>query len=87
MTQKQYLGLIGFAFVASWVAFGLGYAILCLLGAGLFYAAGGIVQGEIDLGDLQDRIRAVRGGDATPAPGAGAGGGFRPAGVPRRRVR
>lgn len=71
MTLKQFLGLLGFLFVAVWIGFGFGNAILCLLGAGLFAGAGAIVQGDIDLAELQDRLQ---GGPAQPRS---------PGGVPR----
>ena len=54
---KQVLGLLGFLFVAAWIAFNFGYAILCLVGAGVFYAIGAVLQGELDLGDVQSRIQ------------------------------
>ena len=54
---KQFLGLLGFLFVAAWIAFNFGYAILCLVGAGVFYAVGAVLQGELDLGDVQSRIQ------------------------------
>ena len=52
MNLKQYLGLLGFLFVAAWIAFGFGDAILCLIGFALFYAVGAVVEGEIDLGEM-----------------------------------
>ncbi len=54
---KQFLGLLGFLFVAAWIAFNFGYAILCLVGAGVFYAIGAVLQGELDLGDVQSRFQ------------------------------
>ena len=39
MNPQQLAGLIGFLFVAAWIAFGFGDAILCLVGAAGFYAA------------------------------------------------
>ncbi len=57
MSLKHFLGLVGFLFVAAWIAFNFGYAILCLVGAGLFYAIGAVLQGELDLGDVQSRIQ------------------------------
>jgi hypothetical protein len=56
MNLKQFLGLLGFLFVAAWIGFNFGYAILCLVGAGVFYGIGALLQGEIDLGDVQSRI-------------------------------
>jgi hypothetical protein len=57
MNLKQFFGLLGFLFVAAWMAFNFGYAILCLVGAGVFYAIGAVLQGELDLGDVQSRIQ------------------------------
>jgi hypothetical protein len=60
ITIKHYLGLLGFLFVAAWIAFNFGDAILCLVGAGVFYAAGEVLQGELDLGELQARVQRSR---------------------------
>ena len=61
ITVKHYLGLLGFLFVAAWIAFDFGDAILCLVGAGVFYAIGEIIQGELDLGEMQARLRRSSG--------------------------
>jgi hypothetical protein len=61
MTPKQLAGLIGFLFVAAWIAFGFGDAILCLVGAAIFYIATGLYSGELDLAELQQRARQPRG--------------------------
>ena len=57
ISLKQYLGLLGFLFVAAWIGFSFGYAVLCLVGAAVFYAIGAVLQGEIDLGDVQARVQ------------------------------
>jgi hypothetical protein len=57
MNLKQFLALLGFLFVAAWIGFNFGYAVLCLVGAGLFYAVGALLQGELDLGEVQSRIQ------------------------------
>lgn len=62
MTTKQFSALLGFLFVAVWVAENVGYALLCLVGAALFGAIGAIAEGELDLGELQGRLRRDRGG-------------------------
>jgi hypothetical protein len=59
MNLKHFFALLGFLFVAAWIAFNFGYAILCLVGAGVFYALGALLQGELDLGELQSRIERV----------------------------
>lgn len=56
MTVKQFAALLGFAFAAAWIAFNFGYALLCLVGAGVFYAIAALLQGELDLGDVQARF-------------------------------
>lgn len=70
MTTKHFLGLLGFAFVAAWIAFNFGYALLCLAGAGAFYAVAAVLEGELDLGEVQQRLRSPSGQreSATPAP-------------------
>jgi hypothetical protein len=57
MNLKQFLGLLGFLFVATWIGFNFGYAVLCLVGAGVFYGLGAVLQGEIALADVQSRIQ------------------------------
>jgi hypothetical protein len=57
MNIKQHLALLGFLFVAAWIGFNFGDAVLCLVGAGVFYAVGAVLQGELDLGDVQSRIQ------------------------------
>ena len=83
MSQRQFLALLGFAFVAAWIAFGFGEALLCLLGAGVFAAAGAVVEGELDLGDLQQRLRSRDPGGAPGYAPPPAGGPT----FPRSRVR
>ena len=62
MNAQRFAALLGFLFVAAWIAFDFGDAILCLLGAGLFYAATAYYLGELDLGELQQRARQPRRG-------------------------
>jgi hypothetical protein len=61
MNAKQLAGLLGFLFVAAWIAFGFGHAVLCLLGAAVFSAASALYRGELDLVELQQRARQPRG--------------------------
>ena len=56
ITRKHFAALIGFAFVAAWIGFNFGYALLCLVGAALFYYVASFLEGEIDLGELQARF-------------------------------
>ena len=57
MNVKQQLGLLGFLFVAAWIGFNFGDAVLCLVGAVVFYTVGAVLQGELDLAELQARIQ------------------------------
>jgi hypothetical protein len=59
-TRKNLAAALGFAFVAAWIAFSFGEAVLCLLGAALFYAIASFLDGELDLADLQDRLSSSR---------------------------
>lgn len=69
ITQKHFFGLIGFLFVAAWIAFNFGYAVLCLLGAALFYFASTFLEGGVDLGELQSRFSSTTGvGAGSDAP-------------------
>ncbi len=43
ITIKQLSGLLGFLFVAAWIGFNFGDAILCLVGAVVFYLVGGVL--------------------------------------------
>ena len=70
MSPKHFAALLGFAFVAAWIGFGFGQAVLCLLGAGVFFAAASIAQGEIDLGQMQSRLQGRQPPYAPPPPPA-----------------
>ena len=72
MNTRQLAALLGFAFVAAWIALNFGYALLCLIGAGAFYALAAVLEGEIDLGDLQARVRQPAAGPDRPAGPSGA---------------
>jgi hypothetical protein len=68
MNTRQLAALLGFAFVAAWIALNFGYALLCLMGAGAFYALAAVLEGEIDLGELQARVtQSPPGPDRVPA--------------------
>lgn len=60
MNSPQLAGLLGFLFVAAWIAFGFGDAILCLVGTAVFYAATAFFRGELDLANLQQRVSQPR---------------------------
>lgn len=69
ITRKHLAALLGFAFVAAWIGLGFGDAILCLLGAAIFYAVASFLEGDLNLADLQDRLSSSRSTPtATPPP-------------------
>lgn len=78
MTNRHFAALLGFAFVAAWIALNLGYAMLCLLGAGAFYAIAAVLEGDIDLGELQSRV--------TQGPPGGSARAASASTIPRPRV-
>ena len=55
MTPPYSAALLGFLFVAAWAALGFGDAILCLVGAAVFYAGAAFYRGELDLAAFQQR--------------------------------
>ncbi len=60
MKPQQLAALIGFLFVAAWITVGFGDAILCLIGAAVFYLATAFYLGELDLEALQQRATGSR---------------------------
>jgi hypothetical protein len=67
MNHRHLAALLGFAFVAAWVALNFGYALLCLIGAGVFYALAAVFEGDIDLGELQSRVTQRPAAPARPS--------------------
>lgn len=63
ITRKYLAAILGFAFVAAWIRFGFGDAVLCLLGAAIFYAVASFLEGDLDLAELQGRLS---GNDTNP---------------------
>ena len=68
---KHLAAVVGFLFVAMWIITNFGYAILCLVGAAVFYAAASFMQGELDVGEIQSRLGV--GGAGQPSPSQAAG--------------
>ena len=66
ITRKYLAAILGFAFVAAWIEFGFGDAVLCLLGAALFYAIASFLEGDLDLAELQGRLRSNEANPTAP---------------------
>jgi uncharacterized membrane protein (Fun14 family) len=60
MKPTQFAALLGFLFVAVWATQNFANAILCLIGAAIFYLAYALYQGELNLDDLQQRMSPNR---------------------------
>lgn len=71
LTTKHFAAILGFAFAAAWIAFSFGGAIVCLLAAGVFYAAAAFLQGDLDLAEVQSRLGQSQ-PTQYPPPGAAA---------------
>lgn len=65
---KAFSAALGFAFVAAWVELGFGDAVLCLVGAGLFYALASYFEGDLDPAEVQARLGLTPRGGAAAAP-------------------
>ena len=74
--KRLFAAGLGFAFVAAWIAFSFGQAILCLLGAAIFWVAASVVDGSLDVAELQQRLQGGGEESSPPAP--------RPAPPPRK---
>lgn len=68
ITRKYLAAILGFAFVAAWIEFGFGDAVLCLLGAAIFYAVASFLEGDLDLAELQGRLRSSDTHPTAPPP-------------------
>lgn len=55
MKPQQLAAVIGFLFVAAWASLGFGDAVLCLVGAIVFYLVTAFYRGELDLAEVQQR--------------------------------
>jgi hypothetical protein len=68
MNDRRLLAAVGgFAFVAAWIGFGFGQALLCVLGAALCWLGAGIAEGKVDLGQLQSRLSGEEEAPAAPS--------------------
>lgn len=65
MNRQQFAALIGFLFIAVWIAHGFGNAVLCLVGAAVFWGALAFYRGELSMADLQSRF-PPRSGQSRP---------------------
>lgn len=57
MTTRQFAAALGLAITLIWASEGFGEAVLALLVAAAAYAAVAFYEGDLDLAELQDRVR------------------------------
>ncbi|MEZ5101624.1 MAG: hypothetical protein R3C15_17855 [Thermoleophilia bacterium] len=62
MSIRHLAAIVGFAFVAIWIFDDFGSAILCLVGAVVFYALVALLERQPDLAAMRDRLTAGGGG-------------------------
>ena len=61
MIDPKYLAaFLGFAVVAMWIAVDFGAAVLCLLGAAVFWGLAAYLRGELHLTQIQERLAQGR---------------------------
>jgi hypothetical protein len=53
---KLVAAVLGFAFVAMWIAVDFGAAVLCLVGAIVFWGIAALVRRELDVAQIQSRF-------------------------------
>ncbi|HEV2062103.1 MAG TPA: hypothetical protein VGR12_04555 [Solirubrobacteraceae bacterium] len=70
MRTEQFAALLGFAFVAVWAGVGFGPALLALIVAGAAYAVSRFAAGELDVGEVRDRVEGARAGFQRQGGGA-----------------
>lgn len=68
MSPGQFAAALGFAFVAVWIRFDFADAILCLVGAVVFFLGAALLLGKLDLAELQARLRSSVGQQPPPPP-------------------
>ncbi len=68
MSSKQFAAMLGFAFVAVWITLNLGWAVLCLVGAAVFYLAAVLIERALQSTDVAGMARAWAGAQAQPPP-------------------
>lgn len=64
MSRQQFAFAIGFAVVAVWVAAGFGAAVAAVLAGVAGFMIARVLDGQVDVGELMDRIGA--GGRRSP---------------------
>jgi hypothetical protein len=57
MSSKQFAAALGFAFVTVWITLNFGWAVLCLIGALVFYVAAVLIARATQSTDFVALVR------------------------------
>ncbi len=68
MSSKQFAAVLGFAFVVVWIALNFGWAVLCLLGALVFYLAAVLIERAMQSTDFATLARTWGSPQTPPSP-------------------
>jgi hypothetical protein len=68
MSSKQFAAVLGFAFVAIWITLNFGWAVLCLIGALVFYVAAVLIEQAMHSTDVFAIVRRWGSTQTPPAP-------------------
>ena len=74
MSSKQFAAALGFAFVTVWITLNFGWAVLCLIGALVFYVAAVLIARATQSTDFVALVRtwgSVQTPSSSPPPRAG----------------
>jgi len=73
MSAKQFAAALGFAFATVWITLGFGWAVLCLIGALVFYVAAILIERATQSTDLIALARTWASAQTPPPPPPRAG--------------
>jgi hypothetical protein len=68
MSSKQFAAALGFAFVTVWITLGFGWAVLCLIGALVFYVATVLIERTTQSTDFVALVRTWGSAQTPPPP-------------------
>ncbi len=74
MSSKQIAAVLGFAFVAVWITLSFGWAVLCLIGALVFYLAAVLIERAMQSTDFVALARTWGSAQTPPPPPPRPGG-------------
>jgi len=67
-SSKQFAAVLGFAFVTVWITLAFGWAVLCLIGALIFYLAAVLIERATQSTDFVSLVRTWGSAQTPPPP-------------------